>query len=195
MSLGAVLRSGGTCTGKNIQSVVQVAAKSAGAHVFGKIAIGRRDQPARPFVAFCRAAQPLELFFSCKHAQQQNLHFLRQLADFVQKTGVPPWGLLEAGLCDVSTRAAEGATARGQTIPKRANVVRNCCAVYFHERANGHEAIGDESRGQSTPCPCRVSPVIKTVASVVGYLFQRLVEARRFLAPWSAPEFSSNHGA
>ena len=54
--------------GKNIQPVVQIAAKPAGSHIFGEIAIRGRHQ-TNIHLQCVRAAQPLELSF-LQHAQQ-----------------------------------------------------------------------------------------------------------------------------
>ena len=73
----------GNAHGENVEAIVEVAAEAAGADFFGEIAICGGDETDVDLNCV-GAAEALELAL-LQNTQQQNLHFLRQFADFVEK--------------------------------------------------------------------------------------------------------------
>ena len=89
---------------ENVQPIVQITAESPGAHILRQIPIRRRHESHIDLQSL-RPAQPFK-FPLLQHAQQQNLHFLGQFADFVQKKRAA-MRLLEATFATLN-RTAEG---------------------------------------------------------------------------------------
>ena len=82
-NVAAALAQGRQGDRKDIEPVVQIAAKASFAHVLGQVAIGRGDH-ADVDVDGPGIAEPLDLPF-LQHAKQLGLDFERQLADLVEE--------------------------------------------------------------------------------------------------------------
>src|ERR1700678_3974930 len=73
--------------GKDVEAVVQIAAKLASFYTLQEVPVGRRQQ-AKIHLQSLPAAQPFELSI-LQHAQQLGLQTQRSLGDFIQKQRAP----------------------------------------------------------------------------------------------------------
>ena len=174
---------------KNVETIVEVAAKAAGADFFGKIAIGGGDE-ADVYLHGVGAAEALE-FALLQDAQQQNLHFLGQFTDFVEKKRAAV-RLLEAAFAAFGS-AAECAALVAEKFGGEQRVW-NGSAIYFDERAAGaFGAAVDRAGDQFFAGACFAGDEDGGVGS--GDLlddFERVFElggiGEDFFEPWSLAE-------